>query len=241
MGIDPVTHKPKNEALSAGDGQSNKNAANLSHMAQWESARLEAEARLVRESKLRSRSLQLSSATTTSSTGMPFDPLVPTSSRATWYAGGCDLESPTSTLTLSENQGTAPPSAVVSSEIDIGTIPQMIEFVGSSGSAEADLLKDEAEGEWKEMDNSVGHFVEYKQFMENSVSFGSNLNDDGPLSMDGFTSLLLNDSIDDLSLSDSGKESENSGGVSDYHEDNKNYWNNILNLVNSSPSDSSMF
>jgi myb proto-oncogene protein len=53
MGIDPVTHKPKNDALLSNDGQS-KNAANLSHMAQWESARLEAEARLVRESKLRS-------------------------------------------------------------------------------------------------------------------------------------------------------------------------------------------
>lgn len=52
MGIDPVTHKPKNDALLSNDGQS-KNAANLSHMAQWESARLEAEARLVRESKLR--------------------------------------------------------------------------------------------------------------------------------------------------------------------------------------------
>jgi myb proto-oncogene protein len=55
MGIDPVTHKPKNDALLSNDGQS-KNAANLSHMAQWESARLEAETRLVRESKLRSHS-----------------------------------------------------------------------------------------------------------------------------------------------------------------------------------------
>ncbi|KAL4197916.1 hypothetical protein AMTRI_Chr04g190650 [Amborella trichopoda] len=55
MGIDPVTHKPKTDALCLVDGQS-KNAATLSHMAQWESARLEAEARLVRESKLRSAS-----------------------------------------------------------------------------------------------------------------------------------------------------------------------------------------
>ncbi|GMI87403.1 myb domain protein 16 [Hibiscus trionum] len=38
-------HKPKTNALGA------KDAANLSHMAQWESARLEAETRLVRESK----------------------------------------------------------------------------------------------------------------------------------------------------------------------------------------------
>ncbi|KAM3398222.1 transcription factor [Capsicum galapagoense] len=41
MGIDPNTHKPR----------SNFGSVNLSHMAQWENARLEAEARLVRESK----------------------------------------------------------------------------------------------------------------------------------------------------------------------------------------------
>ncbi|KAK8470745.1 hypothetical protein PHAVU_003G046400 [Phaseolus vulgaris] len=47
MGIDPTTHKPKI------DSQIHfKDGSNLSHMAQWESARLEAEARLVRESKL---------------------------------------------------------------------------------------------------------------------------------------------------------------------------------------------
>ncbi|PIN03928.1 Transcription factor, Myb superfamily [Handroanthus impetiginosus] len=49
MGIDPMTHKPKN--LAVGCGQS-REIANISHMAQWESARLEAEARLVRETKL---------------------------------------------------------------------------------------------------------------------------------------------------------------------------------------------
>nr|WDA53452.1 transcription factor myb106 [Erycina pusilla] len=52
MGIDPITHKPKSDNISSIDGRL-KNAANLSHMAQWESARLEAEVRLVRESKLR--------------------------------------------------------------------------------------------------------------------------------------------------------------------------------------------
>ncbi|RRT52247.1 hypothetical protein B296_00026721 [Ensete ventricosum] len=55
MGIDPCTHKAKSDALVSADGHS-KSAANLSHMAQWESARLEAEARLVRESKLRAAS-----------------------------------------------------------------------------------------------------------------------------------------------------------------------------------------
>ncbi|KAL6513928.1 hypothetical protein OROHE_019384 [Orobanche hederae] len=53
MGIDPMTHKPKSHAL--GYGQT-KDIANLNHMAQWETARLEAEARIVRESKLISNS-----------------------------------------------------------------------------------------------------------------------------------------------------------------------------------------
>ncbi|TKY58896.1 Transcription factor MYB39 [Spatholobus suberectus] len=52
MGIDPTTHKPKTDALGGSGSCQSKDAANLSHMAQWESARLEAEARLVRESKL---------------------------------------------------------------------------------------------------------------------------------------------------------------------------------------------
>lgn len=50
MGIDPTTHKPKTDALGGSGSCHSKDASNLSHMAQWESARLEAEARLVRES-----------------------------------------------------------------------------------------------------------------------------------------------------------------------------------------------
>ncbi|XP_055806328.1 transcription factor MYB16-like [Solanum dulcamara] len=46
LGIDPMTHKPN------GTAGSSKYVANLSHMAEWESARLEAEARLVRKSKI---------------------------------------------------------------------------------------------------------------------------------------------------------------------------------------------
>lgn len=50
MGIDPTTHKPKQDhSPGSSTSQYTKDSANLSHMAQWESARLEAEARLVRE------------------------------------------------------------------------------------------------------------------------------------------------------------------------------------------------
>ncbi|EXB54320.1 Transcription factor [Morus notabilis] len=51
MGIDPMTHKPKRTTLSSAAADP-KNVSNLSHMAQWESTRLEAEARFTRESKL---------------------------------------------------------------------------------------------------------------------------------------------------------------------------------------------
>ena len=47
MGIDPTTHKPKSNLLSS----AGRNPGTLSHMAQWERARLEAEARMVSESK----------------------------------------------------------------------------------------------------------------------------------------------------------------------------------------------
>ncbi|KAI7994228.1 Transcription factor MYB106 [Camellia lanceoleosa] len=61
MGIDPVTHKPKSDSLNPSQL---KVATTLSHIAQWESAQLEAEARaarIVRESTLL-RSFSSSSA-----------------------------------------------------------------------------------------------------------------------------------------------------------------------------------
>ncbi|KAH1031362.1 hypothetical protein J1N35_043536 [Gossypium stocksii] len=46
MGIDPTTHKPKSNHVVSPTGRTT-----LNHMTQWESARLEAEARLVKDSK----------------------------------------------------------------------------------------------------------------------------------------------------------------------------------------------
>ncbi|MED6210220.1 hypothetical protein PIB30_062161, partial [Stylosanthes scabra] len=69
MGIDPTTHKPKTDAMAGGSGAAStsqsKDVANLSHMAQWENARLEAEARLVRESKLLLQAHQAQQTNTT--------------------------------------------------------------------------------------------------------------------------------------------------------------------------------
>lgn len=63
MGIDPTIHKPKTDALGGSTGISHsKDATNLSHMAHWKSVCLEAEARLVRESKLQVQHKQLRSS-----------------------------------------------------------------------------------------------------------------------------------------------------------------------------------
>ncbi|XP_061365895.1 transcription factor MYB16-like [Gastrolobium bilobum] len=280
MGIDPVTHKPKNDALLSSVGHS-KSAANLSHMAQWESARLEAEARLVRESKLRSHSLQnqLGSSVFPPSSSSPA--LNKQDAMKAWNNGGWlksnegngDLESPTSTLsTFSENN--APPIMSTSSG-NIGENTElMIEFVGTSGSSERGIVKEEGEQEWKGYESST-HLPEYKDGMENSLPFESTLHEltmsmestwgseslirtstsahvpvGDPIAEEGFTNLLLNTNSDDRSFSpeeEGGGESNTCDGSgsgtsgSDFCEDNKNYWNSILNLVNSSPSDSPMF
>ncbi|XP_059670360.1 transcription factor MYB16-like [Cornus florida] len=277
MGIDPVTHKPKNETLLSSDGQS-KNAANLSHMAQWESARLEAEERLVRQSKLRSNplgSLGFTSASTpVNKTGAP--PVPPRcldilkawndvwkpSDQASGSGGGAhggalipglggDLESPTSTLSYSENATAMPATGIGESST------AFIEFVGNSSSCEGPIMKEEGEEEWKGFGNNVSFtsgLNDMTTCMESawtheSLKAGTNYEHEHVHSgtfVEKFTDLLLNNS-GDRSLSDgsggsdSGGDGSGDGGGSDYYEDNKNYWNSILNLVNSSPPDSPMF
>ncbi|CAA3028043.1 transcription factor MYB16-like [Olea europaea subsp. europaea] len=265
MGIDPMTHKPKNDTLTSSDGQS-KNSANLSHMAQWESARLEAEARLARQSKLRSNSFTnpLNSSEFSSSTSSQMNKPVGLAQcldiLKAWNGGdgamvglGCELESPTSTLSYSEN---APPVSTTG----IGeSSTTFVDFVGnSSGSSEAGIMKEEDEEDWKGFGNST---------VANSVSLTSGIHDISlPVEnaweseslransehvpsgnfVERFTDLLLSTAGGDRSLSgDGAEESFNCGGpsgsASDQYEDDKNYWNSILNLVNSSNSDSPTF
>lgn len=70
MGIDPATHKPKtgltscNSSLVESPVNSHGSSSAVSHLIQWESARLEAEARLARESKQRAKGLWQPSAST---------------------------------------------------------------------------------------------------------------------------------------------------------------------------------
>ncbi|XP_047960479.1 transcription factor MYB106-like [Salvia hispanica] len=113
MGLDPTTHKPKNHALGCSQP---KQIANLSHMAQWESARLEAEARIVRESKqLASNSLasQLMNAASASGLVSSRPPCLDIlkvwqgtwmrSSRKDLFAANANLESPTSIFNFGDN------------------------------------------------------------------------------------------------------------------------------------------
>lgn len=259
MGIDPVTHKPKNDTILSTHEGHLKNTANLSHMAQWESARLEAEARLVRQSKLRSDSAP------PPNNPMPLclDILKPWNGVWTTNINPCNDtggttthhdHSPTSTVSYSDN---APPCTDTSAAT-------FIEFVGH-----AQTFKQEADPE-----DGKGLDSEFKQGIENAISGLSDVpilpmeiawptqdslitvdNDDDdniqhvPTAnfVENFTDLLLNNSGKaDRSLSEGGQESDIAGvaigsGSTGYYEDNKNYWNSILNLVNSSPSHSPMF
>ncbi|KAL8044107.1 hypothetical protein ABFX02_08G025100 [Erythranthe guttata] len=268
MGIDPVTHKPKNDAiLTTNDGES-KNAANLSHMAQWESARLEAEARLVRQSKLRagsSNSFQTQNTELASTSGQVQKPVGPAQcldvlkvwNGGVWPAasggvsaagGGGDLGSPTSTLSSAAGVGES--SAAFA------------EFVGNSfGSCDSGMMKEESEEEWKRAaeyrSDEIGNPIPFMPGLQETSSFPSDWaasesnrqNAEHVPSgnfVEKFTDLLLSTSSGDRRFSDDGGESDNGsggvgGGSGDYYEDNKNYWNSILNLVNSSPSDSPIF
>lgn len=207
MGIDPVTHKPSHAVLTSPNGDS-KNAANLSHMAQWESARLEAEARLVKDSKL--RQTQHASA----SAPAPAQLLNKMATRLTpprrldvlnaWENVGSklkigssgsnrDIPSPTSTLSFLENVSTI--SRVESSEITgiLGTLGTEIDAFGT-----------------QQCDINMTWTME---------STDENAN---------FVHLLLSRSGDGI-LTNGGRDGEEL-------EDNKNYWNDIMNLMTCQPS-----
>ncbi|NP_001302471.1 transcription factor MYB34-like [Brassica napus] len=216
MGIDPVTHKHKNETLMSSTGQSKSAAATLSHMAQWESARLEAEARLARESKLLHYQNNKAAA--------PNNCLSHKASSTNWTKpnqgkGDQQLESPTSTVTFSENLHLMiMPSGENNNESS--EIQNMTEFALSSSTSSD--VKD-SDQDWMRQINCPAEGIE-----------------------EGFTSLLLLGDSGDRSLSIGKKDEETVAGAVEvnesdysYYEDNKNYWNSILNLVDSTPSDSS--
>ncbi|CAH9084517.1 unnamed protein product [Cuscuta europaea] len=212
MGIDPVTHKPKNDALltSSNDGNS-KSAANLSHMAQWESARLEAEARLARQSKLRSASTTPLAQTAASPACLEILKAWGSFDSGPFSLAGLEdpIESPTSTLSYSD-----------------------IKPAHMSGMPAPEHLQPE----YKHVDEFPPEMME-SAWTHDQIPGGN--------FVERFTDLLLSaNSTEERCLSEAGStESVNAGDGTGNHcyEDNKIYWDSILNLVNSSPSDSPMF
>ncbi|CAL5338497.1 unnamed protein product [Camellia sinensis] len=249
MGIDPVTHKPKSEAL--GPGQL-KDAANLSHMAQWESARLEAEARLVRESKL-----HVINPFHSSSAAAPphhhhhhhhLAPLPPppplcldvlTAWKGSWLKTPKDnaiagnifaaLESPTSTLKFGEN-----PFPIINAGLfgnnSVAVIEQLV-----NKSNNFTEMKERIDSAAMEFHDMVGYSND-DVYIAETLKNANNANILIPNFMDGLTDLLLENSNEIVN-------SENVGGscYSVDFEENKNYWNSILSVVNCSPSGSPVF
>ncbi|KAJ4973629.1 hypothetical protein NE237_006803 [Protea cynaroides] len=210
-GIDTVTHKPKTDALSFTDGQS-KTAANLSHMAQWETARLEAEARLVRESKLRSISFG------SSSTIQPAAPPLCLDVLKAWQGG----------WSKSTKGGFNPDLEFVDNPTNA-----VLEYQGG-------MVKEEGEEEWK-VTNGLQDVI---FAVESSWPLDSGKVETGQVEvsnfMDGFLDQLPSNA-DYQNVSERDGDSNNGREEGFSNEKNKNFWNNILNMVNSSSSDSPVF
>ncbi|CAM0875302.1 unnamed protein product [Alopecurus aequalis] len=228
MGIDPVTHKATNGVLiGTEDVKSAKAAASLSHRAQWESARLEAEGRLARESKMRT-----AVSLPTSIHVQPTDPPDSTASLClgmlhAWqrHDAKLDLVSPTSTLTfIGSNSGMCPTSLGMS----------------ESNSVMWKQRSDELEGdgnEWK--------FLSKQQMrgMEGTDRGGEIIGCEEPWFPGmvgvaaGFTDMLLDGSSSKHDTSEcwgesSNGQAEHSSQVSGDGESH-NYWSGILGMVNS--------
>ncbi|XVE85830.1 hypothetical protein DITRI_Ditri17bG0122700 [Diplodiscus trichospermus] len=248
MGIDPVTHKPKTDALGSASGNP-KDAANLSHMAQWESARLEAEARLVRESKLvnppqnQLAGLSSSSAPVTNIAVAPatrpqcLDVLKAWQGLVTglFTFNSDNLQSPTSTLNFMEN--TLPMSSAGFSDNFVGN--SSIQCEGGNNIVKVD----NGGNDWKclEKSNQVQEMHEMAYSSEGTWFQDSYRAEN---MMDGYSDMMVCDSGDHQQHSSmAAGENLNHNGASyaSSFEENKHYWDNILNLVNASPSGSPVF
>ncbi|KZV54488.1 Myb domain protein 106 [Dorcoceras hygrometricum] len=256
MGIDPITHKPKNDALVSRDGDM-KSSANLSHMAQWESARLEAEARLVRQSNLRSANTnsvqnpelhfissplynhvgpaRFRDVTKASNGGKVWEETSEANADGTFASAtelGGDSECTTSTLHSGAWIGDSAGALIRN----------------SSESCDGGIAEEENIGEWKGFGNSITFLPEINEFPSAPESaWGSeslsvnNSSDHVPCEnfVDTFTDLLLSTYTNGRRLPEEGGESGSAGLTSgakggEYFEDHKNYWTSILNLVDPS-------
>ncbi|KAL6577783.1 hypothetical protein OROMI_010111 [Orobanche minor] len=220
MGIDPVTHKPKD---NLGGPSQSRQAAVVSHMAQWETARLEAEARLVREGKLLSKLHLLRKITA------PAPPPPPPPRPAAppcldvlkvWQAtvsqngffgppNGC-LESPTSTLNFCASSAVPVPTVGElpgSQHLEYDVVCRDVSGVGKANGC-MQQVKGSADQLVCDHDNNATLSMDYR-----------NINLPGPIEIE---SIINCDGYDNIA----------SAYVRDFEDDN-NYWSDLFNLVNS--------
>ncbi|TVU05760.1 hypothetical protein EJB05_48942 [Eragrostis curvula] len=228
MGIDPVTHKAINGALTGtADDKSAKAAASLSHMAQWESARLEAEARLARESKM-----QTSVSSPTPFHSQPNNIPVSASSPCldvlhALQGQRVDIESPTSTLTFTGSKS----GMMATPRTNIPEISESNSVMWHQRSDELDV----EESNWQFLRKQQGMVLEGKEREENLIGceepWFTGMAGVGA----GFTGMLLDGStVYDTSEcwgESNNVQNEHNSQASD--EEDKNYWNGILGIVNS--------
>ncbi|KAI8527427.1 hypothetical protein RHMOL_Rhmol12G0074600 [Rhododendron molle] len=246
LGIDPVTHKPKSHALIP---DQLKDAANLNHMAQWEGARLEAEARLVRESKLQGPhpfQTQLGSSGSaqliyeaTPTAPLPPVPLQPLCLDVLTAWQGSWLKAP------KYNDFAARTFAATSSSLD--SLTSVLDF---SKKGEAMIMKAGAELEIPNDFEDPKERMEIELLQLQGLGYSTDHDDYSmatgnenillPNFMEaaGFGDMLF-DSSNQLYPSIAGENSGIAAGTCCGNlEENTNYWNIILNLVNCSPSGS---
>ena len=181
----------------ASSGARYRAAAHLSHTAQWESARLEAEARLAREARLRA----LAASASVSAPRAPPGP----------SAAAHGLESPTSTLSFSESAALA----------------SVLEAHGAAAAAAAARAAMEPMQAYEEACKEH----EQQQWGDHVVVHAA----DAAFAGAGFTGLLLDGALNqqDLRPAAGRHDADADAGLQETEEE-KNYWDSILNLVNSS-------
>ncbi|KAJ6899854.1 transcription factor MYB106-like [Populus alba x Populus x berolinensis] len=261
MGIDPVTHKPKADSFGSGSGHS-KGAAHLSHMAQWESARLEAEARLVRESKViipnphpnRLGSTASAQVSDKSSAAPPARPQCLDVLKA-WQgvvfsmlsAGSSDsLESPTSTLNFSENElaipligvqkNSATTLAFATNNAPCNGGTTAVEF-NSGNQFECFEKLNEAAQVKQNLDSSVALHDISPDASNHNAWFDSATNENAPMGIvEGLSEILVCTSQDHNAFFAGENINDCCGGNL---EENGNYWNSLLSLVDASPTGTS--
>ncbi|XP_022734240.1 transcription factor MYB106-like [Durio zibethinus] len=248
MGIDPMTHKRWTDASRFPSGPG-KNASNLSHMAQWESARLEAEARLVRESK---------QVVPNPNAIEPKYQVTPTSSQRirprcldvlkAWQGvvagmfafSSQDLGSPTSTLSFPDGTVQAPAIGLTGNTYKDGSAGW--EETAAELNGQNSLKCFEKPNQMQELEeriidsnielNGMTDSSDIDAWFEDSFKVGNCENAPITNIMEGFDSGVLNASM--------GVEKATEG-CSGIIVENSIRWDSVLNLVNSSPYGSPVF